>query len=149
MDDQVKNWVKKKKSEMGNLDSGADQLKSKATSSYSPTKSSKPESNPSVDQTKPIKIEETQPVQNTVAEITQSDTLTKTSESVPLEDESEEKTIAKQNNFLPPQPSSHSIETQFPSKHSLLSKRSKILLVLTIIWIPIFLFIYFYILPTI
>lgn len=147
MDDEVKNWIKKKKSEIGNLNSSADKLKSKAISGYSPKESSKPESIPSVDQTKAIKIEETQPVQNTVAEITKSDTPTKISESAPLEDEFKEK--AKQNKFLPPQSSSDPMKTQYPPKHSLLSKKSKILLVLTIIWIPIFLFIYFYILPRI
>lgn len=142
MDEEVRNWIRKKKKE--ELEGMKEQAVSESSSQL-PTAQTEPTEEKTSEPIEP----EPQPIeQKTAAEVTQSTAPQKSPEAtVPLDNEPEE--TPKEEQHPPPQADSNTMKTEYPSKSPLLTKKSKILLILITIFISVLVFVYFYLIPKI
>lgn len=143
MDEEVRDWIQKKKKAAEELE------KSEGTEIIPSSPEKLPvEAQPAEEKTsEPIKTEIQTVEQKTAVKTTQP-VLPKIPETtVPSDSEPEE--ITEEEDQYPPSQAPDTPKTEYQSKPTLLTKKSKILIVLIAIFIPVFMFIYFYLIPKI
>ena len=144
MDEEIRDWIQKKKKEAEELE------KSGGTETIPSSPEKLPaEAQPAEEKTsEPIKTE-IQPVEQKTAVKTAQPASPKISETTAPSDHEPEEITEEEEDQYPPSQASDTSKTEYQSKPPLLTKKSKILLVLIAISIPVFLFIYFYLIPKI
>ena len=148
MDEEIRDWIKKKKKEIEGLEVGSENPPEKSPNTEIQPAEDKTSEPVKVEQPQPAEVEKVQPIeQKTAAETTQSIVPPKSSETaIPLEYKPEE--APEEDQYQPPRTDLNDIESR-PSKPPLLTRKSKVLLALIVIWSIIIVLLFLYVIPSI
>ena len=144
MDEEIEKWIKKKKSEievMGSYSGKSEERKEQTISKDSPEKIPQTDTAPTKLKDEPIQSEQKTDVSKAV-------NLPKTPELITTLENIPQPSKPQQEQVPPSEFHSDKMKTNY-SNSPLFTRKSKILLALIAIQIPIFLLVYFYIIPMI